>query len=236
MRTLPKRLPLALASLLLVIGCAKPAHHAATAPASMPAPQAAADGWEKEISAFEAADRATPMPKGSIVFYGSSSIRFWSSLAHDFPGKPVFNRGFGGSQMSDAVRYLDRVVIPNQPRTIVIYEGDNDLAAGQSPQRVVSDAREIIRRVHAELPRTRILFLSIKYSPSRIHQREKIKTTNAMLRAIGEAEPMVDYVDVATPMLGADGEPRPELFRPDMLHMKPEGYAIWTEVLKPLLD
>src|SRR5579859_3047551 len=56
--------------------------------------------WEKDIAAFEASDRTNPPPKDCIVFVGSSSIRFWSSLKEDFPGLPVVNRGFGGSELA----------------------------------------------------------------------------------------------------------------------------------------
>ena len=58
--------------------------------------------WESEIAAFEAGDRTNPPPRDCILFVGSSSIRMWSTLRHDFPGLPVVNRGFGGSQIADS--------------------------------------------------------------------------------------------------------------------------------------
>ena len=86
--------------------------------------------WESEIAAFEAGDRTNPPPKGCIVFVGSSSIRLWSSLRTDFPSLPVVNRGFGGSEIADSVNLADRILIPYQPRQVVIYAGGNDLANG----------------------------------------------------------------------------------------------------------
>ena len=229
------------ASALLFIGCATQAPEpttkattrvATTAPATT---RAADDRWEKDIAAFEAQDRANPMPKDAILFYGSSSVRGWRTLARDFPGLPVVNRGFGGSQMDDGVRYVDRVVIPNRPKALVLYFGDNDLAAGHTPEQVVANFTQLVNHVHAKLPETRILFLAIKPSPSRVKLLDKVKAANSAIARMADADPKLDFVDVATPMLDANGQPRAELFGPDMLHMNPAGYELWTSVLSPFL-
>src|SRR5436305_5469999 len=119
-----QRLVLALA-LLLLLGAAE----SQTAPAP----------FENEIRAFEQADAKSPPPKDAVLFLGSSSIRLWKTLEQDMPGMKVINRGFGGSQVSDSVRYADRIVLPYRPKLIVFYAGDNDIAAGKSPQRVLAD-------------------------------------------------------------------------------------------------
>jgi len=91
--------------------------------------------WEPDIRRFEDQDRKKPPAQGGIVFVGSSTIRRWD-LAKSFPGLPAVNRGFGGSHMTDSLRYVDRIVTPYHPRVVVVYAGDNDLASGKSPQRV----------------------------------------------------------------------------------------------------
>ena len=91
-----------------------------------------AQGFESEIRAFEQADIVSPPPANPVLFVGSSSIRVWPDLPGDFPDYPVMNRGFGGSQMSDVLYYFDRIVAPYDPAIILVYEGDNDLAAGKS--------------------------------------------------------------------------------------------------------
>src|SRR6266550_2177708 len=101
--------------------------------ATVPAPTSAVaapalDRYESEITAFEAADRATPPAPGGIVFVGSSSFRRWTSLAADFPGLPVLNRGFGGSTLREVNHYARRIVLPYRPRLIVLYAGDNEIA------------------------------------------------------------------------------------------------------------
>ncbi len=197
--------------------------------------RATPDKWAADIDKFAAADAVHPVPAGSVVFVGSSSIRLWASLAKDFPGIPTVNRGFGGSEMADSAFYADRIVIPYRPRTVVVYAGENDLAAGKTPTTVLADFQAFRTKVRAALPETKILYLAIKESPSRARVREQVLAANKLVAADCAANPGCTFVDVATPMLDAAGKTRPELFRDDQLHMKPEGYAIWTRVLAPYL-
>lgn len=188
-----------------------------------------------ELNAFMRQDSASPPPPAPVLFVGSSSIRMWESLATDFPGVPVLNRGFGGSRMDDVLRYADRVVFRYKPRAIVLYEGDNDLQDGRTPARIAGDAAEFLSRVRTTLPQARVVCLAVKPSPSRWNLVDKVRQTNALLQAVVAQDTMATYVDVYTPMLGADGRPRPELFRDDSLHMTPAGYAIWRDAVGPAL-
>jgi len=188
-----------------------------------------------ELNAFVREDSASPPPPSPVLFVGSSSIRYWESLATDFPGLPVLNRGFGGSRMDDVLRYADRVVFRYKPRAIVLYEGDNDLQDGRTPARIAGDVAEFLSRVRTTLPLARVVCLSVKPSPSRWNLADKVRQTNALLRAVVAEDTMATYVDVYTAMLGADGRPRPELFRADSLHMTPAGYAIWRDAVAPAL-
>src|SRR4051794_32863983 len=107
--------PLLLALLLLATPLLR-AVEAPPAPAqATPAPSSSAK-WEKEIAAFEKADSENPPKKRGTLFSGSSSIRMWKTVARDFPGFNVLNRGFGGSQISDSVDFVDRIVVPSEPR------------------------------------------------------------------------------------------------------------------------
>ncbi len=191
--------------------------------------------WEQLIRAFEESDRESPPPKGGIVFLGSSSFRRWD-LDRSFPGKGLINRGFGGSQMADALRYLDRIVLPLAPRTLFIYEGDNDIGNGKSPETVEREFRELVSRVHASLPMTKIVFVSVKPSIRRWHLIDKAREANALVRQIAEEDPLVDYIDADRPLLGPDGKPRRDLFVDDELHLNDAGYAIWADLVAPHLD
>jgi lysophospholipase L1-like esterase len=200
------------------------------------APRIQQDRWELHIQRFEAQDRLAPPAPGGVVFVGSSSIVRWdlSSAFPELEPAPI-NRGFGGSQMSDAARYVDRIVIPHRPRVIVLYEGDNDLTSPASPEQIAAEFDRFADAVHAALPGTRILVIAIKPSVQRWALIEKARAANALIRRRCDTELWLTFVDVETPMLGADGRPRPELYLEDGLHLSPEGYRIWNEALRPLL-
>ena len=190
-------------------------------------PAAAADRFEAELKKFDETDRTTPPPTDAVVFTGSSSIRLWKSLAEDFPQWQTLNRGFGGSEIDDAIRNVNRLVIRYRPRTVVFYSGDNDINSGKSPARVAADMKQFVGEVHRALPRTRIVIISIKPSLARWKLAPQMQEANALIKTMAEKDPLVTYVDVFTPMLGPDGKPRPELYVEDGLHMTPAGYAIW---------
>ena len=193
------------------------------------------DRWEEAMQAFEKADKANPPKKGGVVFYGSSTIRRWD-LKKSFPGKDYVNRGFGGSTTPEATRYLDRVVLPLEPETIVVYEGDNDIGRGGTGPMVFVDFKKFVAKVHAKLPRTKIVFLAIKPSLARWHLVDQMRTANLMIEEYCYEDPRLIYVDTEAPMLGPGGEPRKELFVEDGLHMSDEGYAIWNKLVAPHLS
>ena len=196
---------------------------------------ASTDPWETEIARFEAADRVAPPQPGGVVFVGSSSIRLWSTLADDFAGTRVLNRGFGGSRIADATRHAARIVLPYRPRLVVLYAGDNDLAEGRSPRQVLADVEAFVASVRHDAPATPVVFVSIKPSPARVALLPTMREANALVRAYARRTRSVRYVDVFEPMLGADGAPRAELFGPDGLHMNARGYALWTRIIAPEL-
>ena len=191
--------------------------------------------WEKDIQAFEASDRTNAPPSNAILFVGSSSIRLWKTLAEDFPDVPVINRGFGGSQVADSVAFVDRIVTPYRPRQVVLYAGDNDLAAGRTPEQIEADFRTFVRRVHERLPQCWITFIAIKPSPARASLLDAARAANARVREVTRAHPRLSFIDIFTPMLGVDGRPRPELFVADKLHLNAEGYRLWAQLTRPYL-
>ncbi len=212
---------------LLALTASLPAQTSTNAPKSAP--------FESEIKAFEAADLTNPPPKSAILFIGSSSIRFWTKLAQDFPGQPVFNRGFGGSQISDSIHYAPRIVIPYQPRQIVFYAGGNDINGGKTPERVFGDFTNFVGIVQAALPETRIAYISIAPNPARWAQVEKVKTANNLIEEFTKKNSRLDFIDVFPKMLGEDGQPLPDIYRDDKLHMNLKGYEIWKGIVGPHL-
>ena len=196
-------------------------------------PDTTAQRWRASFDAFESADREHPPAPGGVVFVGSSSIRLWDGLETAFDSLPVVvKRGFGGSLMSDCTAELRRLVVPYRPRLVIVYAGDNDLAVGRTPQQVLRSFRAFVEGVRSALPRTRIAFLSIKPSPLREALLPAIRATNALVARYAESTPDLDYIDVYSPMLGADGRPRAELFRADRLHLNAAGYSLWKRVVE----
>ena len=191
--------------------------------------------WEKSIARFEVADKKQMPRTDGILFIGSSSIRMWKTLERDFPGEPIINRGFGGSQIADSVHFAGRIVHPYKPRQIVLYAGDNDVAAGKSPETVLTDFQQFVKTVHAKLPKARVSFIAIKPSLSRWKLSGKMTRANSLVRDACGKDKRLDYIDIWQPMLGDDGRPRPDLFLGDGLHLNTKGYALWTSIVKPHL-
>lgn len=200
-------------------------------------PQSPADPnrWEPAIQKFEDADRQRPPRKGGVVFIGASSIVRWN-VAESFPDLQVVNRGFGGSEMADSARYAARVVVPHAPRVVVLYPGENDLARGTTPEAIGAGFERFYQVVHGALPATRIVAIGLKPTPARWHLTDKMHAANRLIRSYCEAKPGCVYVDVWPDMLGADGRPKPEHFIADGQHMTPEGYRVWTRLVRPQLE
>ena len=195
--------------------------------------------WEADIKPFEASDKTNPPPKGAILFVGSSSIRLWKTLAQDFPEHRVINRGFGGSQLADSVAFADRIVIPYQPKLVLLYAGDNDIAAGKAPEKVLEDFMMFVKKVHTALPQTRIAYISIKPSLARWQLVNQMRVANRLIEVYSQTRKdytLIRFIDVFTPMLGTDSKPRKELFISDGLHLNAKGYELWTSVIRPYLS
>jgi len=190
--------------------------------------------WEQTIAAFEELDQKSPPAAGGIVFYGSSSIKVWD-LEKSFPELPAINRGFGGSQMSEAAQFVRRAVTPLKPRTIVLYEGDNDLNVGKTPQQVAADFDALLKSLRTDLPEAKLIVIGCKPSPSRWKLIDKQRELNRLISERCQADQHATFLDVEKPMLAADGQPRPELFRADKLHLNDAGYELWNSLLAPLL-
>jgi lysophospholipase L1-like esterase len=191
--------------------------------------------WEREITAYEAADRSNPPPKGAILFVGASTIKLWKSLAADFPDHKVINRGFGGSEIRDATHFADRIILPYEPRQIFLRAGSNDIHAGRTPKEVAADFAEFVRVVHARLPDAEIVFIGTNPIPSRWSENDKDRALNERIRTMAVDMPRVSYVDVYDLSLDREGRARHDLFLADRLHFNAEGYKLLADRVRPYL-
>lgn len=191
--------------------------------------------YQNESAAFARQDKLHYPPAQGIVFTGSSSIRLWEGLGKAFPGKEIINRGFGGSTLPELERYLETLVLQYQPRQVVIYSGDNDIAKGDSAGEVLASFKRVFMKLRQQLPEVTVTYISIKPSPARANKLEEMRKANELIQAYLQQQQHASYVDVFTPMLDAAGKPRAELFGKDLLHMNSKGYALWQKALAPTL-
>ncbi|HEX4712619.1 GDSL-type esterase/lipase family protein [Phenylobacterium sp.] len=207
---------------------------AAPACAQPAATPAGPERFAPEIAAFAAADRQhMPAPCG-FLFVGSSSIRFWRTLDADMAPLPALNRGFGGSTVADVDYYFDKVVAPYRPRAIVFYAGENDLDAGAAPGAVTADFARFLDLKTKALGETPVYFISLKPSKLRWAQRGAQAEVNAQIQAMAAQRHDLHYVDVVPAML-AGGIPK-DIYVADGLHMTPDGYRLWTAVVRPVVQ
>ena len=193
-----------------------------------------AQKWEETIRQFEQWDSKNTFPSEAVLFVGSSSIRLWQTR-ECFEGFAVINRGFGGSQISDVNYFAGRIVLPYEPRVIVFYAGDNDVAAGKSARRIFDDYKAFTGLVHKKLPGTRIIYIGIKPSRSRWSFWPVMNEANGMIRDFSDKDHRLFYFDSATSLLGIDGKPDDVFFLKDQLHLNDKGYEAWTKLLRPVI-
>jgi len=191
-----------------------------------------------EITAFKKADSLNPAPAHPIVFTGSSSFRKWTGVREAFPGYPIINRGFGGSTFPDVIRYADETIFKYQPRQVVLYCGDNDLASSDTvtAQVVYGRFKELFYLIRTKLRKTDILYVSIKPSPSRAKLMPRMEEANRLISDFLHKQKHAAFVDVYHLMLKPDGQPMDDIFEGDKLHMTAKGYDIWQKAILPYLD
>lgn len=192
--------------------------------------------WQ-EIVSFKKKDSAQMPPNNAILFVGSSSFARWQDVGNYFPEYTIINRGFGGSILTDVIRYTYDIILPYQPKQVVIYCGENDLASVDSISSVEAYNRfkTLFGMIRTNLPKTNIAFISMKPSPSRANVQDKMKEANKLIKTFISAQKNASFIDIYDAMLDNKGQMREELYVSDRLHMKPAGYAIWKKAITPFL-
>ncbi|HEV7781338.1 MAG TPA: GDSL-type esterase/lipase family protein [Chitinophagaceae bacterium] len=196
-----------------------------------------AQPFANEIAAFKKQDSISFPPKQAILFVGSSSFRLWKDLQQDFPGHTIINRGFGGSTLPDVIRYENDIIFPYEPRQVVIYCGENDLAASDTvmSKHVFYRFKQLFEDIRKKFPKVSIVFISIKPSPSRIRLDREVQLSNYAIQNFLKKKKRTVFIDVYHPMLKEDGTPMSDIFLEDDLHMNRKGYAIWQKLIEPHL-
>jgi lysophospholipase L1-like esterase len=189
------------------------------------------------IQKFKKQDEKSFPPQHAILFIGSSSLKKWKHLQDDFPGYTIINRGFGGSTLLDLIRYADDIVFPYHPKQVVIYCGENDLASSETVTagEVLGRFKALFTTIRGKFPDLPVIYISMKPSPRHRHLLPKMKEGNQLIKDFLAMQKNAVFIDVYQPMLDDSGQPLPEIFLGDGLHMNAKGYALWKQILEPFL-
>lgn len=188
------------------------------------------------IETFQQEDQTGTPPKGQILFVGSSIFRLWKHLKEQMTPLPVLNRAFGGSRTADQLFYLEQVVLRYEPKVIVYYCGSNDINADIKPDQIAANFRTFTERVHAKLPRTHILYVSINRAPQKMERWDWVDDANQQIKTDCEKDKRLGFIDVNPALFDRDGKPRLELYLPDKLHFQEPAYVAFTAIIKPVLS
>jgi lysophospholipase L1-like esterase len=190
-----------------------------------------------EIRSFEKQDSIRFPPKYEVLFVGSSSFRFWTDVQLYFPTHPIINRGFGGSTLEDVIRYAKDIILPYEPKQVVIYCGENDLGYSDTvTASIVFDRfKQLFTLIRNKMHNENIVYVSIKPSIFRQRLMPKMAAANELIKKFLVTQENTTFVDVYHLMLNTDGTPMKDIFRPDNLHMNAKGYAIWQKAIEPYL-
>jgi lysophospholipase L1-like esterase len=191
--------------------------------------------FEKNVLAYEAADRATPPPSNAILFAGDSQFYRWSTLSEDLPGYTIINRGIDSFQTSDLVHFTERLVLPYRPRLIVLHVGGNDVNNGRTPEQILGDFKAFVGKVRAVLPDVPIAFSSITPGPGRWTQAAQRKAVNQAIKSYVATERGLVFIDLWDAMLTPDGQPREDLWVADRIHPNRAGYQVRVRIMRPVL-
>jgi lysophospholipase L1-like esterase len=192
--------------------------------------------FEREIVAYEKQDSVALPAKGMKLFIGSSSFRLWKSFDADTKGMNAFNRGFGGSTFKDALYYFDRMVVKYQPSWVFVYEGDNDLASGQSPEEIAAQFEEFSSRLAKQVPGAKLVFVSARPSLARETMKAKQQDLNQRISSISAKKKGHFVIDMHSPFYYADGSLMQDIFVADKLHLNEKGYAIFAKQIQNFVE
>ncbi len=208
----------------------------ADAQSNLPVHLAAGENrFERNVLAYEAADRTNPPPHHAILLAGDSQFYRWKTVHEDLPDYTIINRGIDSLQTSDLIHFTDRIVLPYRPRMIILHVGGNDVHNGKSPEQVLADFKTFVAKVRTALPGVPIAFTSLTPSPGRWSEIAQRKAANRIIKDYIVTQPDLRFIDLWDAMLTADGQPREDLWVEDRVHPNHAGYLLRVKIMRPVL-
>ena len=190
--------------------------------------------YEEDIAALVSNSNGAT---GGVVFVGSSSIRYWSTLEQDMQPLRVLRHGFGGAKLADIEYYAKRLVGDFDPRAVVVFAGTNDIhpRSSRSPAELLEVYQAFVERVRAGSENVPIYYIGITPTRLRWTVWPVVQQTNALIRNYCESNSGLFYIETGSALLGTDGTPDSKNYRFDGLHLSDAGYAIWTRIIRSRL-
>jgi len=191
-----------------------------------------------EIDAFEKLNSITKYPEDAILFIGSSSIRLWKTMEEDMAPYSVIQRGYGGAHFRDLVFFTDRI-LANHSLSMVVCFVANDISGTPrdgSPKEVLKLFKLFVKQVRDKHPDIPILQIAVTPTLSRWKYWNKIKEVNELINSFCKKTEGLYFIDTVPTYLDDKGQPKPEWFIKDQLHLNTKGYEVWNRLIKTEIE
>ncbi|MDC1217351.1 GDSL-type esterase/lipase family protein [Flavobacteriaceae bacterium] len=187
-----------------------------------------------EIEAFERLDKSVTYAEDAILFIGSSSIRLWKTLEEDMKPYPVIQRGYGGAHFRDMVYFTDRILTEHSLSMVVCFVA-NDISGSPkdgTPEEILKLFKYFVKQVRAKHPSIPIMQIAVTPTQSRWKLWPEINTVNRLMKAYCDKTKNLYFIDTIPEFLDENGQPKPQWFAGDQLHLNEKGYQVWNKIIK----
>lgn len=180
--------------------------------------------------------------KKEIVFYGASNFRLWKEMDEDMKPFIVQNHGFGGSTDKDLLERAERLLYPYNPAIVVFQTGSNDCSQLKGTDdeiynQIIERKLKMFETFHENLPDAKFVVISGILMPGRNEYDGIIKRVNQYLRELADQTDYLYFVDAEEMTLDEKGNPIPEMFISDGIHLTHKSRIRWAEdYIKPVLE
>lgn len=183
--------------------------------------------------------------QGKTIFSGSSSILMWkdthryfSTLKKDIWNQNYYNRGFGGSQICHLLIHQRQIFFGSSksqnPKRIVLYSGDNDLAGGLTIEQIITNYKLLISNLRDGGIAAPIYLIAAKPSPKRMYLVKSIQDLGIAMEDELSDFDGVYVINTFNEFFDEDGNIKMNFFLEDQLHLRPVVYWIWAKKLEKL--
>ena len=175
---------------------------------------------------------------GAVVFLGDSITEGWNAtLAHDFPNMRVADRGIGGDITAGVLYRLQHDVLDLDPGGIVLLIGTNDIGNGADPADVADNTKQILLAIKKFNPNLKVIVCKVmpRSQDGQPVFDAKIKRLNMLVEDFVKTEPNFTICNTYNIYADDHGNPIPEDFKTDHLHLNAAGYAVWKTALDPVI-